>query len=880
MASEAEIGTACPLSDYAKKLDSHVKKRYCDKISCVGIDPALISDKKYDPECLPPVESVDLLSYLVLETSYYTRNQFKAFRSLEAYNQMVSGFINSVQGHIIAEKYVVLGKVRHSQRMNDPCVPLWIITEKDGTVISAHCLGCMAGQGECCSHISSVLFYLEAWNRINGKLACTQVKCAWILPTYVKEVSYAEVKNIDFRSAKKLKQKLDETIDSLPNFTNFTAGTTKPEIPVPSNADLNNLYLKLNSCQTKPVALSLIHPFSESFVSKGRDIPTVTDLFDNKYLDVEYHTLLKSCSDVKLNLTPEQFKLIEEDTRSQAKGAAFFRHRAGRIGASISKAASHSNPAQPSQSLIKTICYPNIFKFTTAATEHGCKHESLAVKAYEEVMKGKHVNYKIEQCGMFINKQYPWLHATPDFLCSCDCCGKGCGEVKCPYCLKDSDFEVYVKKSSACLRMENGELLLKRDHQYYYQVQQQLFTTGYEYCDFVVCSVKEHVELVSERVYPDADHWDSVLPKINHFWRYCVLPEILGRWYTQKRTVSQPPSDPKSVCFCRMDTGESVVTCLNNSCPISNYHLSCLKINTPLPKTWYCPLCQKTSAAKKKSTSKQQEDDILQKALKLDSVCVCKQKPLPTDKLIECHNCICQSGKFFHLPCISYKRMPNNAKTTWECSACKSCNQQNTKGIPKNPSDTDDVIITNISAGNVEKLASIANLTDEHYQLILSPNGWLDCDIIHEVHVFLQKINANIEGLQRPTLGPVRNFARIYGDFVQILHTGNAHWVCVSSVGCPDGIVNLYDSLYHNIIQTEVEEQVVNLVGQENFTGIHIVSVQQQENGSDCGVFAAAFATSLVYGILPQSIQFDIPKMRNHLYQCLRTGKLEMFPIY
>jgi hypothetical protein len=59
---------------------------------------------KLDPECLPPIEATDLLSYLVLETSYYTLKQFKAFKSLEAYNQMVSGFITSVQGKVIENK--------------------------------------------------------------------------------------------------------------------------------------------------------------------------------------------------------------------------------------------------------------------------------------------------------------------------------------------------------------------------------------------------------------------------------------------------------------------------------------------------------------------------------------------------------------------------------------------------------------------------------------------------------------------------------------------------------------------------------------------------------------------------------------------------------
>ena len=89
------------------------------------------------------------------------------------------------------------------------------ITERNGTVLFAHCVGCMAGQGECGLDILSVLFYIEAWNRINEKLTCTQVKCNWLSPTAVKEVPYAPIADIDFRSAKKLKRNLDETINNL-----------------------------------------------------------------------------------------------------------------------------------------------------------------------------------------------------------------------------------------------------------------------------------------------------------------------------------------------------------------------------------------------------------------------------------------------------------------------------------------------------------------------------------------------------------------------------------------------------------------------------------------------------------------------------------------
>ena len=164
---------------------------------------------------MPPIEQSDLFGYLVPQTSYYTKDQFKNYKSLEAYNQVVSGFVASVSGKIISGKYVVAAKVRHLQQMNDPLVNVSIITETEGEIISAHCSGGKAGLVESCLHVASTIIYIECWARVNGKMACTQVKCSWLLPTYMNEVTYERVKDIDFTSAKKLKENLDIKIDSL-----------------------------------------------------------------------------------------------------------------------------------------------------------------------------------------------------------------------------------------------------------------------------------------------------------------------------------------------------------------------------------------------------------------------------------------------------------------------------------------------------------------------------------------------------------------------------------------------------------------------------------------------------------------------------------------
>ena len=58
------------LSEYVEFRWLHKSKIFT--ISTVGVDPAYLQDERLDSPCLPPIEASDLVSYLVLETSFYT----------------------------------------------------------------------------------------------------------------------------------------------------------------------------------------------------------------------------------------------------------------------------------------------------------------------------------------------------------------------------------------------------------------------------------------------------------------------------------------------------------------------------------------------------------------------------------------------------------------------------------------------------------------------------------------------------------------------------------------------------------------------------------------------------------------------------------------
>ena len=334
--------------------------------------------------------------------------------------------------------------------------------------------------------------------------------------------------------------------------------------------------------------------------------------------------------------------------------------------------------------------------------------------------------------------------------------------MKCPYCIDGTDFEGYLQKATSCLKDVDGQMRLKRNHQYFYQVQQLLFTVNMQFCDFVVCAFGDNgAEIVSKRIYPDKQHWTNVLPKLSHFCRYCILPEVLGRWYTRKNKLLKPTEETKPVSYCTTETGEEVVKCNNPSCTVSIFHPSFLNVQQ-IPSVWYCPSCQKNPEFKKRKV--QNKDEVIGKALKEECICICNQKSHKNDNLLQCQNELCANYvliMFFHLKCLNYKRRPNNSKTTWKCGKCKTdidiqknsdtvkvneaeyIDDNNTDNLVDNfdiehisveefllSDEMDDIVLTDVTEGQTNKTAPLATLTDSHFKIILSPTGWLDCDII------------------------------------------------------------------------------------------------------------------------------------------------------
>ncbi len=205
------------------------------------------------------------------------------------------------------------------------------------------------------------------------------------------------------------------------------------------------------------------------------------------------------------------------------------------------------------------------------------------------------MNHTVSDCGLFINSQFPWVGATPDGIIHCDCHGRGVLEVKCPLCLTNSSIQDQLGETDFCLKKnDSGNTRLKQEHRYYYQVQAQLHVTDLEYCDFVVWGPHE---CFIERIFPDGDLFATNLVKVHAFINKCVLPELLGKWFSVPRVSHSDHTVTQGTglgCYCGEPATDvnTMLYCSCDFCVRKTFHQSCLKL-TRVSKKWKCGDCTK-----------------------------------------------------------------------------------------------------------------------------------------------------------------------------------------------------------------------------------------------------------------------------------------------
>ena len=255
-------------------------------------------------------------------------------------------------------------------------------------------------------------------------------------------------------------------------------------------------------------------------------------------------SLKQSFFDTKVKVDQEAADRIECDTKDQSHSDQWMKEREKRITTSRVGSIAKMRKTTKRSKKVKEMLY-STFR-GNQATRYGQVMEDQTRQQYEEYQhENGHPGLTTQPTGLVISVDNPWLAASPDNIVE-DPSEKptaGLAEYKKPFSARDLTISEACDKCSFCLkRSEEGDNVryeLKRQHDYYYQIQCQMYCCKREWCDFIVRTNKDmHVE----RIHRDQIWWEQQMEKLCEFYFSALLPELACPRQGKGR-IREPPSD-------------------------------------------------------------------------------------------------------------------------------------------------------------------------------------------------------------------------------------------------------------------------------------------------------------------------------------------------
>ena len=137
---------------------------------------------------------------------------------------------------------------------------------------------------------------------------------------------------------------------------------------------------------------------------------------------------------------------IEQNTKGQADSPLWFELRKGRKTASkfqdvytkVNSVVSNRSQTEPRTTpLVSKLIDRDENLDHLPAIRWGQEHEEDALKSFYANKAVKHVDFKLEKCGLYIHQTKSYIGASPDALLTCTCHGISPVEIKCPYTIRN-----------------------------------------------------------------------------------------------------------------------------------------------------------------------------------------------------------------------------------------------------------------------------------------------------------------------------------------------------------------------------------------------------------------------------------------------------------
>lgn len=423
---------------------------------------------------------------------------------LEDYLQPMGKKLGDTDKNMYSEKYLsfvrICNKGRktyihaecHAEMKKSVAYKLDIILESDGVISECQC-ECTVGSGPSahCKHVCACLYGLCLFG--DGKPIITQETCTQKLQTFhvAKKHTGTPVKAHNLPLSH-----VNERIRYDPRPPKFRREEG-------SFDRIRNLCINYASSFSASLPmLQLCPPANMLGICHDHDYFQLTA--EDHFLH-RHHIISISDSDIAA---------IEQRTRGQCGNKNWLQERCYRLQASnfgrICKATERTDFRKLAASLTE------VNEFSSLATDHGKKSESAAIAKYEELKRTT-----VAKSGIVVSKQKPYLACSPDGLVHDDLLV----EVKCPYSARNQ----LISSNSVpyLLKDANGAYCLQVGHDYFYQIQGQMFVTQRHRCHLVVYTL---VDCCIVEVKYDRDFIEAMLGKLDVFFEKHFRPALLERF--------------------------------------------------------------------------------------------------------------------------------------------------------------------------------------------------------------------------------------------------------------------------------------------------------------------------------------------------------------
>ena len=228
--------------------------------------------------------------------------------------------------------------------------------------------------------------------------------------------------------------------------------------------------------------------------------------------DVSKQPLTPAGIKERLSVTLEIQKAVEQKTKQQSKCPLWYELRKCRI--TLSNFGIVAKRKSAFESLAKQLtCNKQLAHSHVPSLKWGVDHEGAAYQQYEL----QHKSHQVVHSGLWIDTERGWLASSPDGFIYNQNELVRILEMKCSYSARDmTPVQAAEKLPSFFCKVVNGNLSLKKNHNYYFQVQGQLVITHAKWCDF--CVYTPHGFSV-ERITFDKSFWKSVVHKLDDLFQ-------------------------------------------------------------------------------------------------------------------------------------------------------------------------------------------------------------------------------------------------------------------------------------------------------------------------------------------------------------------------